>query len=198
MTDDWCNVPPKNCPLSLGPAPKRKPRYWHSGTIAAILAGVIAGSFVCGMGWALFSHVRPPVIWLESRMLTNVVAVDGSLSFRVEAKSDINHACLGSITREFYTPIDLGDGESIRRKKRLSGPAPIVHANESDYVIDVDLPPNMEPGEWAFQGETTYDCGYVWALMQDFPSGLLSGGVVRIRTPEMPFMVVAKPAVDRK
>lgn len=188
-----CMVPPANCPLS----PRRVTRRWHQSITSAVIMGLTGASFMIGVGWATFASIQPPVIVQNSRIMNPDIYPGEDLSFIITYMTSIDRSCVGSVTREFYTPIDI-DGISIRRKKRISGAVPIVIDGETNYVIDVTLPENMAPGSWEFQGETTYDCGYLWAFLRDFPRGVLNGGVLRFRTRIMPFNVRAPKAIDRK
>lgn len=197
---ETCTAAPSNCPLHDLPV-RRRGMMWHRSIIGAMSLGVMGGCALIGAGWALFAAVRPPLVVLSSQMVTPEVPQDGSLQFLIRSVAEVNHACIASITREFYEPVTVeidGVPVTIRHKKRTSGPAPILHQDENAYVIDIDLPPNMDTGDWTFEGESTFDCGYLWAAVHDFPRGILSGGVIRVRTQEMPFKVIPKGALARK
>lgn len=151
----------------------------RNGITFMLIVGSLLGGAFFGTLYGLEFLANPPVEVLSSRMLTTVLHEGDDIKFLVTSESDINTACDGSITREFYTPFKLEDKE-IMEKKRTVGPAPIVHKDETQYVIDVTLPTNMKPGSWGFQGETTYDCGW------------MHGGMKRLRTPLMYFTLLAK------
>jgi hypothetical protein len=171
--------------------------------MAAVLLGLMGGSFTIGVGWTIFANAQPPVVVLNSTIISPKVPVGGDLRFRIKSMTNIDLTCLGSVTREFYIPVVVKDAEDaepklLLDKKREWGPPPIVNEGETDYIVSIPLPPNTGPGEWLFQGETTYECGYIWAVIKDFPRGLLNGGVKRFKTKVMPFKVVAVTGVDQK
>lgn len=143
--------------------------FWTFLCLGCAVGGVIAGGV-----WMFQVLDRPPVIILNSRLLTAEVHRDAWLQFEVRQVGHMGRGCTGAITREFFRPIVV-DGADRREKMRTGGPAPIVQDGETAYVIDVPLPPNMPAGAWTFQGETSYDCG-IW-------------GLKRYRTSEMPFVV---------
>lgn len=194
ITPNDCLVPPNNCPLS--PRSRRRTR-WHTSVVAAVCLGLAGGGFTIGMGWAIFVSIQPPVIVQNSSIVNPVVEVGSDLQFHIRYMPFVDRSCLGSVTREFYTSTNIG-GRVLREKKRKAGPPPITIDGETEYVIDVELPSNMAPGDWEFQGETSYDCGYLWAMIKDFPRGVLNGGVLRFRTRIMPFKLIAKKPIDQK
>jgi len=181
------------CPFAT---PRRR-RRWHNSILAAITIGIAGGGFIIGVGWTLYAAIQPPVTVQNSTILNNEVEQGGDLKFLIQYMTTVDRSCLGTVTREFYVPYDRF-GRTLREKKRISGPPPIVIEGETEYVIDVALPPNMAIGDWEFQGETSYDCGYIWALVKDFPRGVLNGGVKRFRTRIMPFKVVPPKPVAQK
>lgn len=147
--------------------------------LIAVFLGILGGGMLLG-GISTFRILdRPPLVFLSSRMLDPAVEEDGDIRFLVRVKSTLTRDCAGSITREFYQPVEI-DGQILREKHRASGPVPIVHEGESAYVINMPLPPRLKPGAWTFQGETTYYCGILW------------GGTKRFRIPELPFTIVPK------
>lgn len=193
-----CVVPAMNCPLHRIPGVTRtraSDKLWRRGVAMAVGIGITGGSFLVGIGWAVYANIRPPIITQNSTILNPEVPLGEDLVFRIQAMTSPDLSCIGKVTREFFMPMEVA-GKTLRFKKRNEGPAPIIEPNESDYVIGVPLPPNMWLGDWWFQGETTYDCGYLWAMMRDFPTGLVSGGTLRFRTKKMPFKVVAPRTVQ--
>lgn len=153
---------------------------WHlpRTLLAMIFIGICVGSLALGAMLTLVFYDTPPLVILSSRMLDPVVSVDGDIRFLVRATSHENRNCPGSITREYYRPVVV-DGKDLREKRRTDGPAPIIHDGETEYVVVSPLAPNMMPGAWTFQGETSYYCG-LW------------GGTKRYRTQELPFTIVDK------
>lgn len=158
----------------------------------AVAIGIGIGSFIIGMGWTMYERVRPPVIIQNSTILNPDVVIGGDVVFIIRATTSPDLSCIGRVTREFYTPVQI-NGEILNFKKRTEGAGPIVHKGETGYVVGVPLPPNMWVGDWWFEGETTYDCGWIWAVLNDFPNGVISGGVLRFRTKRMPFRVIERP-----
>lgn len=148
----------------------------------SIIFGVIGIAFITGIRLAVYVLNNPPVEILNSRMIETQVEEGGFLRFMVISWKEKSRDCDGSITREFFRPIVI-DGEELREKRRSIGAPPIVHRDEKRYIVDIPLPPNMELGKWSFQGETTYDCGF------------LMGGFKRYRTPELQFEVVPKTPI---
>lgn len=188
-------------------------RSWRRSIYVGLFFGVMWGGIAIGVIWTLYSRIDPPTLVLNSTMLSRVVEEGDPLSFLVTAATQVDRTCLGSITREYYQPVDH-QGEMILRKKRDMAGAPIVdmagvvhyrdlednvrEVKTSPYIVDIDMPPTVRPGFWLFRGETTYDCGFVWAFIKDFPRSLKNGGVMRLRTPFMAFQVVAKKSLGGK
>lgn len=187
-----CHARPENCPFVGAIGRRVFQRNIRRGIFAAVLVGLTWGGFLAGTIWTIFFHTNPPITYLSTELLSDTIRVGEPLTFVVHARPAVDRACIGNITREFYTAYDL-DGKIVRRKKRDGGPVPILHDGETQYLVDIELLPNMAPGKWEFQGETTYDCGTVWSLIHEFPRSLQTGGVIKLRTPAMPFTLL-----DRK
>lgn len=192
----FCTVPAENCPFAAPPIRRTRLARWRNSLAVAIGFGVMVGCFMIGVGYAIYSSSKPPIIVQNSAILDVPIHEDGELQFIVKSMIPIDRPCTGSVTREFWRYVDYHN-EMVPDRWRNGGPAPIIEpASGGTYIIHVPLPPHMPPGHFIFRGETTYECGYLWALLKDFPrgfmSGLTNGGNERVRTLDMPFTILGR------
>lgn len=146
-----------------------------------LLFGFIVGAFILGGIVAAQQTSNPPVMVLSSKLIYTTVPQNGEILLYVTSVSSEYRDCMGQITQEF-TRDRIVDGKALPSKRRVLQAQPIVHAGESEYVIEINLPEGVTPGEWRFQGETIYECGKrFW---------LFGNATQRYRTQSMPFTVV--------
>lgn len=126
--------------------------FWACTFIGAIIAGVISGAY-----WMDRILNNPPDANLTAVILNPVIEQSGTMKLMVTIKSTAKRQCSGDITREFWRMVKVGN-DTIPEKWRESAPRPIQVVGESQYIINVKLPADLETGVWSFRGETAYFC----------------------------------------
>lgn len=162
-------------------------RWFPRAAYGALIAGVLIGGFLYAAWWGAHAIDNPPIVYLDAKIVTPQVSVDGSVRFLVHARPAATRNCIGRVTREFYRPIQI-DGVEMPLVLRGWGPTPIVIDGRGVYATDVELPRNITPGTWSFLAETTFDCG----------GGLIGGAVRRYQTTPVTFEVVAGNVLKEK
>lgn len=126
--------------------------FWASAMIGAVIAGIVTGAY-----WTNRMLNNPPDAVLAAEILNPVIEQGGTMRLMVTIRSMAMRQCRGDITREFWRMVTV-KGEQVPDKWRVTAPRPINVDEEPKYIVNVALPPGMEPGVWSFRGETAYFC----------------------------------------
>ena len=153
----------------------------------AKIGSIAVASYAVGSIYDRYIASPAIVFTMSSDLEKTTVYPGGTLELALHVRNTTRKGCSGLVDREFHRVENRADGPTEVVVTIVNTTTAFLDPPPDRFLLQLAVPPNIEPGEWFYRSRTTYSCSGLTSLF----------GLRQLWSPEVPVTIKPVPVAQK-